>query len=105
MSMDDQQFFYLAMKIIAQRSSDAERAELDALIAAQPELKAQFEQLRAQASTAREILPLLDATEATAGEFPAYARERLQTKVRQTLGGQQPFAEPTRQRELKMMWR
>src|SRR5438552_3766878 len=104
MPMNDQRFFDLAMKVIAGQSSSAERAELDALIAAQPELKEQFEQLRAEARTAREVVPLLDATGAKAGELPAYARGRLQTKVRQALGGPQPIAEPTRQRELKMMW-
>jgi len=35
---------------------------------------------------AEDALPLLDATRATAGEFPGCARGRLQTKVRQTLG-------------------
>ncbi len=74
------------MKAIARQSTDAERAELDSLLASQPELKAEFERLRGEAHLAKEILPLAAAAESAAEEIPGYARERLQTKVRQTLG-------------------
>ena len=83
MNVDDQAFFDLAMKAIAKRSSEAEQAELEALLAGQPELRAEFDRLQGQARLVKEVLPLLAATEATAGEVPAYARERLRTKVRQ----------------------
>jgi len=85
-SMNDERFFDLAMKAIARQSSDAERVELDSLLASQPELKAEFERLRAEAHLAKVVLPLAAAAESTARELPGYARERLQTKVRQTLG-------------------
>ena len=84
--MNDERFFDLAMKVIARQAGDAERAELDALLAREPELRAEFARLQADARVAKDALPLANAMEATAGEFPAYARERLQTKVRQTLG-------------------
>src|ERR1035437_2107759 len=84
--MNDDHFFDLAMKVIARQATEAERAELDALIARQPELKAEYERLQADVRLAREVLPLVSATEATAPELPAYARGRLQTKVRETLG-------------------
>jgi hypothetical protein len=84
--MNDERFFDLAMKVIARQAGDAERAELDALLAREPELRAEFARLQADARMAKDALPLANAMEATAGEFPAYARERLQTKVRQTLG-------------------
>lgn len=84
--MNDDHFFDLAMKVIARQATEAERAELEALVARQPELKAEFERLQADVRLAREVLPLVNATEATAPELPAYARERLQTKVRETLG-------------------
>ena len=100
-SMNDERFFDLAMKVIANQSTDTERAELDALLAGQPELKAEFERLRGEATLAKEVLPLVDATEATTGEFPAYARGRLQTKVRQTLG--RPGSAPE-EREDKAAW-
>jgi anti-sigma factor RsiW len=102
-SMNDQNFFDLAMKAMAGQASDAERAELDALLASQPELKAEFQRLQADVRTAKETLALVNATEATAGELPAYARGRLQTKVRQTLGRPQVSGEP--EREQKMMWK
>jgi hypothetical protein len=84
--MNDEQFFDLAMKVIARQATEAECAELDALAARQPKLKAEFERLQADVRLAREALPLASATEATAPELPAYARGRLQTKVRETLG-------------------
>jgi hypothetical protein len=84
--MNDEHFFDLAMKVIARQATDAERAELDALLAREPGRKTEFEQLKAEVRVAREALPLVNATEATKGELPAYARGRLQTKVRQTLG-------------------
>jgi hypothetical protein len=85
-SMNDERFFDLAMRVIARQAGDAERAELDALLAREPDLRAEFARLQADARVAKDALPLANAMEATAGEFPAYARERLQTKVRQTLG-------------------
>ena len=85
-SMNDQRFFDLAMKVIAQRCTEAERAELEALVSGSPELKAEWERLQADARLARESAPLSSAMEKSSSEFPAYARERLQTKVRQTLG-------------------
>jgi anti-sigma factor RsiW len=94
--MNDDHFFDLAMKVIARQATEAERAELDALVARQPDLKAEFERLQADVRLAREVLPLISATEATAPELPAYARGRLQTKVRETLG--RPSA-PKRQRK------
>jgi len=84
--MNDDRFFDLAMKVIARQATEAERAELDALVTRQPELKAEFERLQADVRLAREVLPLVSATEATAPELPAYARGRLQTKVREALG-------------------
>lgn len=84
--MNDQSFFDLAMKIIARQANDAERANLDALLAHDPELRAKFAQLETDARVAKDALPLIAACTASTGEFPAYARERLQTKVRQTLG-------------------
>jgi hypothetical protein len=88
--MNDERFFDLAMKACAGRCTDAERAELDSLLASRPELKAVLAKLQADARLAREVLPLLAAVESSSGEFPAYARERLQTKVRETLGRPEP---------------
>ena len=99
--MNDQRFFDLAMKVIARQASAAERAELDALLARQPELKSEFARLEADARTAKAALSLVEATQATAGELPAYARGRLQTKVRQTLGRPKTADESGRKRRLK----
>ncbi len=102
-SMNDERFFDLAMKVIARQATDAERAELDAMLARQPELNTELERLQADVRTAKDALPLMDATQATARELPAYARGRLQTKVRQTLGRPEPKKE--QDRSLAWGWR
>jgi hypothetical protein len=84
--MNDQSFFDLAMKVIARQATDAERADLGALLAQEPELRAEFERLEKDARVAKDVLPFITACTASTGEFPTYARERLQTAVRQTLG-------------------
>ena len=84
--MNDQRFFDLAMKVIARQAKDAERAELDALLAREPELRAEFTRLEADVRMAKDVLPLVAACTPSTGQFPAYARERLQTTVRQMLG-------------------
>lgn len=84
--MNDQSFFDLAMKVIAHQATDAERANLEALVAQEPTLRAEFEQLETDIRLAKDALPFITASTASGGEFPAYARERLQTAVRQTLG-------------------
>lgn len=84
--MNDQRFHDLAMKVLARQATEAERAELESLLTSNAQLKAEFERLRVDVRIGTELLPVVAATEATAPEFPSYARERLQTKVRQTLG-------------------
>ena len=83
--MNDEHFSELAMKVIARQANPAERAELDAAVAAQQERKAEFARLEADARLAQEVLPLVDAVAATNPELPAYARQRLQSKVKRTL--------------------
>lgn len=85
-SMNDERFFDLAMKAIARQATPAERAELDAALASNPARRTEWEQLQSQARLAKEVLPLAAAVESAQGELPAYARGRLQTKVRETLG-------------------
>jgi len=84
--MNDERFFDLAMKIIGQQATDAERAELEALLAREPAMRAEFERLQSDARLAKDALPLVDASKAAGGKVPAYIRGRLQTKVQQTLG-------------------
>jgi len=103
-SMNDERFFDLAMKVIARQASDAERAELDVLLVREPELRAEFARLQADVRVAKDALPLVNATEATAGELPAYARGRLQTKVRQTLGRPAGEKEPDRSFAWGLRW-
>src|SRR5438034_9760820 len=85
-SMNDQRFFDLAMKVIARKANDAERTDLDAMLADKPELRAEFTRLEADARVAKDALPLVNAMRETRGELPVYARGRLRTMVRQTLG-------------------
>lgn len=84
--MNDQHFFDLAMKVIARQADEEERADLDAMLAGKPELRAEFTRLEADARVAKDVLPLVAACTSSTSRFPAYARERLQTTVRQKLG-------------------
>ena len=102
--MNDQRFFDLAMKVIARQANDAERADLDALLAREPELRAEFARLEVDARVAKDALPLVNACSASKGELPVYARERLQTMVRQTLGRPESAAEEP-DRGLAWGWR
>ncbi len=101
--MNDQRFFDLAMKVIARQATATERADLDQLLASDPKLRAEYDRLQADVRVAKEALPLVEATRATAGELPAYAHGRLQTKVRQTLG--RPAAAASPDRRLAWGWR
>lgn len=104
---NEERFSELAMKTIARRASETERAELEALLASDPALRSEYQRLQADVRLAKELVPLAQATAATEGELPAYARGRLQTKVRQTLGRpeSQP-AEPAAPRAgLRLRWR
>jgi hypothetical protein len=49
------------MKVIARQANDAERADLDALLAREPELRAEFTRLEADARVAKVALPLVAA--------------------------------------------
>ena len=60
--------------------------------------------MEADARVAKNALPLVDATQATAGELPAYALGRLQTKVRQTLGRPAGEKEPDRSFAWGLRW-
>ena len=102
--MNDQRFFDLAMKVIARQADEEERADLDAMLADKPELRAEFTRLEADVRVAKDVLPLVAACTSSTGQFPAYARERLQTTVRQTLGRPESAAkEPDR--SLAWGWR
>ena len=102
--MNDQRFFDLAMKVITRQANAAERADLNALLAREPELRAEFTRLEADTRVAKDVLPLVDACISSTGQFPAYARERLQTTVRQTLGRPEAAAEPNRGRAWTWRW-
>ena len=102
--MNDQRFFDLAMKAIAHQATDAERTDLDALLAREPELCSEFTRLEKDARVAKDVLPLVAACTSSTDRFPAYARERLQTAVRQTLGRPESAAEEP-DRSLTWGWR
>jgi hypothetical protein len=102
--MNDQRFFDLAMKVIARQANEAEHADLDALLAREPELRAEFTRLEADARVTKDVLPLVAACTSSTAQFPAYVRERLQTTVRQTLGRPESAAEEP-DRSLAWGWR
>jgi outer membrane protein assembly factor BamB len=74
-------FFDLAMTKIAGQSSDAELSELEKLMAQEPGLKEEYEQLAQESRLLDELIPMAKATQATEGEFPEWARPNLQLEV------------------------
>jgi hypothetical protein len=76
MNVNNERFFDLAMKVIGHQAANEERAELDALLASQPELLAEFVRLEANVRVAKDALPLMDAMSATAGEFSPELKEK-----------------------------
>ena len=85
-SMSDERFLELAMKSIAGETSATERAELESVLDGDPARRGELARLEGQARLAQVVLPLADATKASVPQLPGYARERLRTKVRRTLG-------------------
>ncbi len=109
-SMNDQHFFDLAMKAIRHQGTDAERAELNAALERQPELRVEFERLQSNDQLVKAVLPLTEAMDANRQKptqpepavsegmqhcysrrppktmLPGYARGRLQAKVRERFG-------------------
>jgi outer membrane protein assembly factor BamB len=77
-------FFDLAMMKIAGQATDAELAELDGLLAADASLQGEYDRLAAESRLLKEALPLAEATQATEGEFPEWARPNLQLEVQNT---------------------
>lgn len=84
--MTNDRFYELALKACARECTPSEQAELDALLVTHPELKAELDELQADARLAREVLPLVEAVQSASEAIPSYARGRLQMKVRETLG-------------------
>jgi hypothetical protein len=56
------------------------------MLAREPKLRAEVTQLETDAGFAKDVLPLVAACTEWTGEFPVYARGRVQTVVRQTFG-------------------
>ena len=84
--LDEERLAELAMKTVARQITSAEQAELEALSEREPAAQHQFAQRLVEARVLAESTALLHATESRTGELPGYARERLQSKVRQTYG-------------------
>lgn len=83
-----ERFLELAMKQIAGQATATERAELESALDREPERRAEFARLQADARLAQSMVPLDSAERFDQGaipELPGYARQRLQAKVRQAL--------------------
>tara|TARA_Y100000588_G_C13853026_1_gene752827 strand:+ start:60 stop:764 length:705 start_codon:yes stop_codon:yes gene_type:complete len=81
----NERLYELTLKQASREATAEEEAELVALRAT-PENERLFQQIHADARLAGGVMPLVNSVDATEGEFPEYARERLQTKVREVLG-------------------
>lgn len=80
-STREERFCELAHKALAREANPAELAELEGLLRRNPTLKSEFEQMRAGAAAAREILPLLAGLEPSPGRVPEPPWARLKAEV------------------------
>jgi hypothetical protein len=80
---NEERFHELAHKALANVAQPAEQAELRALIAENPKLKEEFEQMGAESAAAREILPLLEDLQHPHGRIPRPPMQRLQKEIRE----------------------
>jgi hypothetical protein len=80
---NEERFHELAHKALAKEAQPAEQAELRALIAENPKLKEEFEQMGVETSAARELLPLLEDLQHSHGRIPPPPMQRLQKAVRE----------------------
>ena len=79
-------FFDLAMKSISGQADEKERAELEKLKAEDESLEKEYIRLKAESEVLKETIPLAEATQATEGEFPEWARANLQLEVEEVFG-------------------
>lgn len=77
----DDRFHELVHKALAKEASPAAQKELRALIAENPNLKEELEQMRAEVAVAREILPLLEDVQHPPGRTPTAPMERLRKEI------------------------
>lgn len=92
-------FFDLAMMSIAGQSSNEELAELEKLMAEDENLKNEYNRLKAESELLKETIPLAEATQATEGEFPEWARANLQLEVKEVFG--KPEVQPDQESHLQ----
>jgi hypothetical protein len=95
---NEERFHELAHKALARAAEPTEQAELQALIAENPQLKEEIEQMDAETSVARELLPLIEDLQDPRRDMPQPPMRRLQRAIQEVFG---PRAEsPGELREL-----
>jgi len=78
---DEQYFFDLATKVIANRASDGERQEFEALLNQSSDHRERFEVFKTDLIVAKDIVSLIDAADATGAGLNEKQLERLQRDV------------------------
>ncbi len=78
---DNDRFHELAHKALTKQATPVEQRELGAMIAENPKLKVEMEQLGGEAAVVREILPLLEALQHPVPNIPAPPMDRLRSEV------------------------
>jgi hypothetical protein len=96
MNIDDPIFTELALKAIAGKANETEKATLKELLKA-PEMAAEFKQLQADVGFAREILPLMGEEPATTPPLSDFEHSQLERLVKER-------ADKNRPKESKSLW-
>ena len=79
---EDERFCELAHKRVAKEAQQAEVAELETMLENNPELRHEFDRIEADATLAREVLPLMETIQHPAGGGPQVPMDRLRREVR-----------------------
>jgi hypothetical protein len=80
---DEERFHELAHKVLSEEADPAEQDDLRALIAGDPKLKNEFEQLATESTAARELLMLMEDVEHPQGPIPPVPMAVLKQRLAQ----------------------
>ena len=86
----DEQFYGLAIKVASGKSMPAEKAELDAILAAEPARNAEFEAVRQNVAFTQSVVPAIYEELIEVPPLPEKYRQRFHQQVAAVFGAPQP---------------
>ena len=94
-SVMEEKFYNLAFKKLAGRASEEESRELDELLAQNPKLQGEYDQLAREIPAVKELIPLVKEPGSSGDELPEYEKNLLMAEVRDTFEAKDSATETT----------